>query len=256
MPAIEIHHLEKKFRQRGGGVVHAVHDVSFSVERGELFALLGVNGAGKTTTIRMLTGLCRPDGGNVRIMGYDLVRDPVQIKRLSGSSPQETAVAPLLTVRENLELTAGLYGYGKREAEERARRMMGRLRLVDVAERRAGKLSGGYAHRLSIGMGLISEPKILYLDEPTMGLDVLARRELWDIIRSLKGEVTVILTTHYMEEAEVLADRVGIMISGQLRGLGTVEELCTRTGTTRLEDAFVAIASGKSAEGDGKENTK
>ena len=256
MHAIEIERLTKTFRQRGGGRVRAVRGISFCVEQGELFALLGVNGAGKTTTIRMLTGLIRPDGGMARVLGYDLVKDPVQIKRISGSSPQETAVAPLLTVRENLELTAGLYGYGKKEAADRASRMMGRLRLTDVADRRAGKLSGGYAHRLSIGMGLISEPKILYLDEPTMGLDVLSRRELWDIIRELKGEVTIILTTHHMEEAEVLADRVGVMVSGRLREIGSVGELCARTETHTLEDAFVAIATGKPTAGEGRKEKR
>lgn len=241
MNAIEIKDLRKTY-----GAVTAVDCLTLSVGEGELFALLGVNGAGKTTTIRMLTGLAAPTGGDALLCGSSIVREPEAVKALSACSPQETAVAPNLTVRENLELMAGIYGVAqpKRAAET----MIAEMNLGEVAARRARTLSGGWQRRLSIAMALITGPRVLFLDEPTLGLDVLARRELWQHIRALKGKMTIVLTTHYMEEAESLSDRVGVMAHGKLIAVGTAAELMERTGKTTFEDAFVAIAGGEGVQ--------
>lgn len=241
MNAIEIKDLRKTY-----GAVTAVDGLTLSVGEGELFALLGVNGAGKTTTIRMLTGLAAPTGGDALLCGSSIVREPEAVKALSACSPQETAVAPNLTVRENLELMAGIYGvaHAKRAAEG----MIAEMNLGEVAARRARTLSGGWQRRLSIAMALITGPRVLFLDEPTLGLDVLARRELWRHIRALKGKMTIVLTTHYMEEAESLSDRIGVMAHGRLIAVGTAAELMERTGKTTFEDAFVAIAGGEGVQ--------
>ncbi len=241
MNAIEIKDLRKTY-----GAVTAVDCLTLSVGEGELFALLGVNGAGKTTTIRMLTGLAAPTGGDALLCGSSIVREPEAVKALSACSPQETAVAPNLTVRENLELMAGIYGVAqpKRAAET----MIAEMNLGEVAARRARTLSGGWQRRLSIAMALITGPRVLFLDEPTLGLDVLARRELWQHIRALKGKMTIVLTTHYMEEAESLSDRIGVMAHGKLIAVGTAAELMERTGKTTFEDAFVAIAGGEGVQ--------
>lgn len=241
MNAIEIKDLRKTY-----GAVTAVDGLTLSVGEGELFALLGVNGAGKTTTIRMLTGLAAPTGGDALLCGSSIVREPEAVKALSACSPQETAVAPNLTVRENLELMAGIYGVAqpKRAAET----MIAEMNLGEVAARRARTLSGGWQRRLSIAMALITGPRVLFLDEPTLGLDVLARRELWQHIRALKGKMTIVLTTHYMEEAESLSDRIGVMAHGKLIAVGTAAELMERTGKTTFEDAFVAIAGGEGVQ--------
>lgn len=241
MNAIEIKDLRKTY-----GAVTAVDCLTLSVGEGELFALLGVNGAGKTTTIRMLTGLAAPTGGDALLCGSSIVREPEAVKALSACSPQETAVAPNLTVRENLELMAGIYGVAqpKRAAET----MIAEMNLGKVAARRARTLSGGWQRRLSIAMALITGPRVLFLDEPTLGLDVLARRELWQHIRALKGKMTIVLTTHYMEEAESLSDRIGVMAHGKLIAVGTAAELMERTGKTTFEDAFVAIAGGEGVQ--------
>lgn len=241
MNAIEIKDLRKTY-----GTVTAVDGLTLSVGEGELFALLGVNGAGKTTTIRMLTGLAAPTGGDALLCGSSIVREPEAVKALSACSPQETAVAPNLTVRENLELMAGIYGVAqpKRAAET----MIAEMNLGDVAARRARTLSGGWQRRLSVAMALITGPRVLFLDEPTLGLDVLARRELWQHIRALKGKMTIVLTTHYMEEAESLSDRIGVMAHGKLIAVGTAAELMERTGKTTFEDAFVAIAGGEGVQ--------
>lgn len=241
MNAIEIKDLRKTY-----GAVTAVDCLTLSVGEGELFALLGVNGAGKTTTIRMLTGLAAPTGGDALLCGSSIVREPEAVKALSACSPQETAVAPNLTVRENLELMAGIYGVAqpKRAAEE----MLAEMNLGEVAARRARTLSGGWQRRLSIAMALITGPRVLFLDEPTLGLDVLARRELWQHIRALKGKMTIVLTTHYLEEAESLSDRIGVMAHGKLIAVGTAAELMERTGKTTFEDAFVAIAGGEGVQ--------
>ncbi len=237
MTAIDIRNLTKRF-----GAKAAVDGLSLRIEEGELYALLGVNGAGKTTTIRMLTGLLPPDGGDALLLGKSIVREAAQAKQFLAVSPQESAVAPKLTVRENLELMAGIYGMDRETARQKAAAIMPAFGLDEFAKQRARSLSGGWQRRLSIAMALITEPKILFLDEPTLGLDVLARRELWAVVKGLKGRVTVVLTTHYMEEAEALADRIGVMSKGRLKAQGTAAELMAQTGAGSFEDAFVRLA--------------
>ncbi len=237
MKAIETIALKKSF-----GSKEAVRGIDLSVERGELFALLGVNGAGKTTTIRMLCCLSRPTQGDALVLGHSVLHEPQEVKKRINLSPQETAVAPNLTVRENLELIARIYGAGKSRAVEKAGEIIAALSLEEVEHSRAKTLSGGWQRRLSIAMALITGPEVLFLDEPTLGLDVLARRELWAALKKIKGRITMVLTTHYMEEAEALSDRIAVMIKGELCALGTAGELEAQTGTDHLEDAFVAIA--------------
>ena len=237
--AIETIKLRKEF-----GSKTAVNDLSLDVRQGELFAILGVNGAGKTTTIRMLTGLCAPTSGDARVMGHSILTDLDDVKRIGNLSPQETSVAPNLTVRENLEFIAGIYGATREERRRKADEVIEQFGFEEISGSRAKTLSGGWQRKLSIAMALITEPRILYLDEPTLGLDVLARRELWKLIRSLKGKVTVILTTHYMEEAEELSDRIAIMVKGSLVASGTLQQLRERTGKETLEDIFVYIVEG------------
>ncbi len=239
MEAIEIHGLTKKY-----GSITAVKDLSLTVKRGELFSLLGVNGAGKSTTIRMLSCLSSPTGGDAFLEGHSILKDPQRVKNIIGVSPQETAVAPNLSVKENLELMCGVHGFSREKKDRKVEELSDSLGLREVLGRKAGKLSGGWQRRLSIAMALIGEPKVLFLDEPTLGLDVLARSDLWDTIRDLKGKITVILTTHYMEEAEALSDRIGIMKDGRLLALGTAEELKAASGREKFEDAFVAIVKG------------
>lgn len=219
----------------------AVNKLNLEIHQGELFSLLGVNGAGKTTTIKMLTCITKPTDGDAFIGGYSVTKHPEQVKRLIGVSPQETAVAPNLSVKENLELMCGIHGFTKEKSKAKINELNEQFALESVLKRRVGKLSGGWQRRVSIAMSLISEPKILFFDEPTLGLDVIARYELWDMIRSLKGKVTVILTTHYMEEAEFLSDRIGIMKDGNLLAVGTAEELKMMTGANDFESAFVSI---------------
>ncbi len=219
----------------------AVDNLNLEIQQGELFSLLGVNGAGKTTTIKMLTGLTKPSGGEAIVGGYSISKQLGEIKQLIGVSPQETAVAPNLSVIENLELICGIRGFSKEKTKAKVSELSKEFVLDSVLQRKAGKLSGGWQRRLSIAMALISEPKILFLDEPTLGLDVIARRDLWETVRSLKGKVTIILTTHYMEEAEALSDRIGIMKSGRLLAVGTVEELRAKAGTNDFETAFISI---------------
>ncbi|MBQ9195725.1 MAG: ABC transporter ATP-binding protein [Clostridia bacterium] len=237
MNAIETKGLTRRF-----GNAAAVDGLNLTVRQGELFALLGVNGAGKTTTIRMLSGLLTPTAGDALVMGKSIVSETAAVKAVIGVSPQETAVGMHLTVRENLMLMAGLHGFDKAESRERTDAMLRRLHLDEAADKRAKTLSGGWMRRLSIAMALITDPAVLYLDEPTLGLDVLIRRELWQVIRELKGKSTVILTTHYLEEAEALSDRIGIMARGRLTALGTAEELKARAGASSFEDAFIALA--------------
>lgn len=236
MNAIETMELVKQYKN-----VIAVDRLHLEIEQGELFSLLGVNGAGKTTTIKMLSCLIKPTSGDASVGGYSITKEPEQVKRLIGVSPQETAVAPNLSVRENLELICGIYGFSKEKTEKKMRELSGQFELDTILQKKAGKLSGGWQRRVSIAMALISEPKILFLDEPTLGLDVIARHDLWEAIRSLKGKVTIILTTHYMEEAEALSDRIGIMKNGSLLAVGTVEELNRKAGTKDFETAFVSI---------------
>lgn len=219
----------------------AVDKLGLEIQQGELFSLLGVNGAGKTTVIKMLSCLTKPTSGDAIVGGYSITNEPVQVKRLIGVSPQETAVAPNLSVKENLELICGIHGFSKEKTKAKIQELSEQFSLDSVLQRKAGKLSGGWQRRVSIAMALISEPQILFLDEPTLGLDVLARHDLWESICALKGKITIILTTHYMEEAEALSDRIGIMKSGRLLAVGTVEELNAAAETNDFETAFVSI---------------
>lgn len=236
MYAIKTEGLTKKFKD-----LTAVDRLDLAIGQGELFALLGVNGAGKTTTIKMLTCLTKPDGGSAWVGGCSVAEHPGAVKRVIGVSPQETAVAPNLSVQENLALMCGVHGFDRKKRQAKIGALSEQFDLTGILGKRAGKLSGGWQRRLSIAMALIGEPEILFLDEPTLGLDVLARSDLWDAIRSLKGKVTMILTTHYMEEAEALADRIGIMKDGRLLCLGTAEEIKKKTGKQRMEEAFIAV---------------
>ena len=239
MTAIKTEGLTKQYKD-----VKAVDRLNLSIEQGELFSLLGVNGAGKTTTIKMLSCLSRPTSGDATVLGESITKNPEAVKASIGVSPQETAVAAGLTVRENLELICGIYGFDKQKTAEKVSSLSSMLSLESVLNKKASKLSGGYARRLSIAMALISEPKVLFLDEPTLGLDVIARSELWDIIRSLKGKVTIILTTHYMEEAEALSDRIAIMKDGALLTCDTPNAIKAQTGTDSIEKAFIQIVRG------------
>ena len=236
MSAIQTIELGKRYQN-----VTAVDKLNLEIRRGELFSLLGVNGAGKTTTIRMLSCLTKPTDGDAFVGGFCITREAKRVKRLIGVSPQESAVAPNLTVKENLELICGIHGVSKEKTKAKIAELSERFCLDTVLQRRASRLSGGYGRRVSIAMALIGEPQILFLDEPTLGLDVIARRELWQTIRSLKGKMTIVLTTHYMEEAEALSDRIGIMKDGKLLAVGTAEELKRRAGEGDLEAAFVSI---------------
>lgn len=236
MLAIQTTQLVKKYQS-----LTAVNGLDLEIQQGELFSLLGVNGAGKTTTIKMLTCLTKPSGGDALVGGCSITKQPEQVKRLIGVSPQETAVAPNLSVEENLALICGIHGFSKEKTRQKIGELSGQLGLEEVLRRKAGKLSGGWQRRVSIAMALISDPRILFLDEPTLGLDVLARHELWKVIRSLKGKVTMILTTHYLEEAEALSDRIVIMKSGRLLAVGTAEALKQKAGVDDFEAAFVAI---------------
>lgn len=220
----------------------AVDNISFSVDKGSIFSLLGVNGAGKTTTIKMLCGLTRPTGGEAYVLSHNIHTELDEVKKLVNISPQDTSVASRLTVRENLEFIAGIYGADRKKQREKADEMIQYFHLQEVADRRAKVLSGGWQRKLSIAMALITEPQIIFLDEPTLGLDVLARRELWEVIRRMKEKITIILTTHYMEEAESLSDKVAVMVDGQIKAMGSVEELKEQAGADNLEEAFVRIA--------------
>lgn len=236
---IETRGLCKAYRD-----VTAVDHLDLSVRQGELFSLLGVNGAGKTTTIKMLTCLTRPTSGDAEIGGHSIVREPEKVKPLIDVSMQETAVARHLTVAENIAFYAALDGQTKEEIEATCGRLYEAFELNKVKDKRADKLSGGWQRKLSIALALVSRPQVLFLDEPTLGLDVLARRELWQTIRALSGRMTIVLTTHYMEEAEALSDRIGIMKDGKLLFVGTKEELFAATGKENVEEAFIAVVSG------------
>ena len=237
MLAIKTENLTKKYKDKT-----AVNSINLSVNKGEMYALLGVNGAGKSTTIKMLSSLIKPTDGDAFLNGNSVITDSEKVKKIINVSPQETAVAPNLTVRENLVLMAQIYGCDKVSADKKAEKMIEDFDLGEVVKTKAKTLSGGWQRRLSIAMALISEPEILFLDEPTLGLDVIARRELWQKISSLKGKITIILTTHYLEEAESLCDRIGIMVKGKLVAEGTAEELIQSVKAASFEDAFVKIA--------------
>ena len=237
MDSIVTKKLIKKFKEKT-----AVNGIDLNIKQGELFALLGTNGAGKTTTIKMLSGLILPTSGEILIEGMDMKKDMFKIKEILNVSPQETAIAPNLTVKENLEFMAGVYQI--KDKETKINELIKQFKLEDVLNKRAKTLSGGWQRKVSIAISLINNPKILFLDEPTLGLDVIARKELWEVINSLKGKITIILTTHYMEEAESLSDRIGIMVNGNIVDIGTAQELINKTKSKNFEDAFVSIATG------------
>lgn len=237
MYAIETKKLTKKYNDKT-----AVNSLNLTVNKGELYALLGVNGAGKSTTIKMLSCLVPPTSGDALLLGNSIISDSAKVKQLINVSPQETAVAEKLSVRENLELIARIYGADRKSAKRKADEMIEKFDMQDIENSRAKTLSGGWQRRLSIAMALISEPEILFLDEPTLGLDVLARRELWSVIEKLKGRITIILTTHYLEEAESLSDRIGIMAKGELKAEDTAENLKRLADTDNFEEAFIRIA--------------
>lgn len=243
MDAIKIESLTKKFKD-----VTAVDNLCLTVKSGELFSLLGVNGAGKTTTIKMLSCLTKPTSGDALLNGKSILTDTAAVKSLIAVSPQETAVAPGLSVRENLELMCGVHGFSKEKRNAKIAELTELLGLKEISKKKAGKLSGGWQRRLSIAMALISEPQILFLDEPTLGLDVLARSDLWDVIRALKGKITIILTTHYMEEAEALSDRIAIMKDGRLLLCATTDEIKAKTGTDNFEEAFIRVVKGETVK--------
>lgn len=236
--AIEITELTKQYASK-----RAVDSVSLAIQKGELFALLGVNGAGKTTLIKMLSCLTKPTSGEAWLFGKSIITKSQQVKQLIAVSPQETAIAPNLTVRENLELMAGVHGFNKEKTKQKTDELIHKFSLQPFEKQRSKTLSGGWKRRLSIAMALISEPKILFLDEPTLGLDVLARRELWTVIEKLKETTTIILTTHYLEEAEALSDRICIMKDGQIKAVGSTSELIEVAGVTGFEDAFIKFVS-------------
>ena len=235
MEIIQVNKISKNYK-----TVKALDEVSLSINEGELFGLLGVNGAGKTTLIRILSGLAKESGGDAIVGGYSL-KQIDEIKKIIDVSPQETSVAMNLTVKENLEFFASLYDIDDKEYFDS---IVSSFSLGDVLNKRAKTLSGGWQRRLSIAVALISKPKIIFLDEPTLGLDVLARRELWKIINSLKGKMTIVLTSHYLEEIEALCDRVSIMSKGNLLVEGTIDEIKTKANESSFEEAFVKIVGG------------
>lgn len=237
MYSIETKNLTKKFKDK-----IAVNEVNLKINQGELFALLGTNGAGKTTTIKMLSGLILPTSGSIIIEKMDMKKDTLKIREILNVSPQETAIAPNLTIKENLYFMAGVYQI--KDKETKIQELIKQFKLNEVLNKKAKTLSGGWQRKVSIALSLINDPKILFLDEPTLGLDVIARKELWKVIEGLKGKITIILTTHYMEEAENLSDRIGIMSNGKLVDIGTSKELIEKTKTKNFEDAFVSIATG------------
>ncbi|MBQ9782811.1 MAG: ABC transporter ATP-binding protein [Clostridia bacterium] len=232
MEVIKIENLSKNYKN-----VKALNNVSFNIEKGELFGLLGVNGAGKSTLIKILCGLTKKTSGTVLINDLSIDTSVQQIKEIINVSPQETSVANNLTVQENLKFFANIYGSDDLKIAE----VIEFFSLEEVLDKRAKTLSGGYKRRLSIAIALLSNPKILFLDEPTLGLDVISRRELWKIISKLKNKMTIILTSHYLEEIDALCDRVAILQKGNLLTLGTIESIKQLTKTKTLEDAFIKV---------------
>ena len=237
MLAIKTDKLTKKYKDKT-----VVKALDLEVKKGEMYALLGVNGAGKSTTIKMLSCLIKPTSGDAEILGKSITKDSTDVKQIISVSPQETSVAPNLTVKENLEFIAGVFGFNKTEVKAKTAQIMADFDMEEIKNSKARTLSGGWQRRLSIAMALISEPQVIFLDEPTLGLDVLARRELWKQIEKLKGKITIILTTHYLEEAEALSDRIGVMAQGVLKAQGTADELKALAKTDDFEEAFVRIA--------------
>lgn len=234
---IETQALTKKFREKT-----AVDSLSIHIADREIYAFLGLNGAGKTTTIKMLCGLLPPTSGDATVGGFRLSEELNRIKAISAVSPQESAISEKLTVRENILLMAQIYGIDRQKSLALSDSLMEEFHLTENADKRAGTLSGGFQRRLSIVMALVSEPQILYLDEPTLGLDVLARRDLWKLIRKLREKMTVVLTTHYLEEVEALADTIGIIKNGHLLFEGNLSALYEASGKDNIEDAFISLS--------------
>lgn len=239
MYSLELNGIKKTYRTRRRETV-AVDGVTLSVAERGIFGLLDMNGAGKSTLIGICTGLVKPDCGSVRVLGGDPT--DAAVRRSVNISPQETAVAPMLTVRENLEFAARAYGMPRGDARAAAVDMTERLGLADRAADRAGKLSGGMMRRLSVGMAAVTAPKLVFLDEPTLGLDVVSRRELWRYIRATAQNAAVVLTTHYLEEAEALCDRIAVMARGRIAAVGTAAELIEASGERGFENAFLKLA--------------
>ena len=233
---INIINLTKKYDD-----VTAVNNVNLTINDGELFSLLGVNGAGKTTLIKMLSTLTKPTSGEAFINELSINNQQDKVKEIIDISMQETAIARKLTVKENIEFYGALNGLNKNQIKERSKYLYEVFDLDKVKNKLAYKLSGGWQRKLSIALAILSEPKILFLDEPTLGLDVIAKRELWKAINNLKGKMTIILTTHYMEEAQQLADRLAIMKDGKLLFVGNKEELYKQTGKENVEEAFIDV---------------
>lgn len=239
MNMIESVNLTKKYRD-----TVAVDSINFSVKKGEFVCLLGMNGAGKTTTLKMLSCLTKATSGEAYIAGYSIISQSAKVKSVIGVSPQETAVALNLSVKENLDLICGIHGFTKEKRNKKITELCDKFELHSVLNKKSCKLSGGWQRRLSIAMALINEPEILFLDEPTLGLDVIARNELWDTILELKGKTTVLLTTHYMEEAQRLSDKILIMKNGKIAAQGTAESIKESVSADKFEDAFIAIVKG------------
>ena len=237
MEAIQTIQLTKHYGQQV-----ALDHLDLEIHPGEIFGLLGINGAGKTTLLKLLSCLTQPSEGQALVGGYRITDQSRQIKGLIGVSPQETAIAPNLTVEENLAFLCGIYGFSKEQQQARIQHLTQQFDLQSILKKKAGKLSGGWQRRLSIAMALVSQPAILFLDEPTLGLDVIARQKLWDTIRSLQGQATIILTTHYLEEAQALSHRIGILKQGKLLALGTPQQIIDQTGAANFQDAFIALA--------------
>ena len=237
MSIIKIENLCKNFNTK-----QALKNVSFDIKEGELFGLLGVNGAGKTTLIKILCCLTKKTSGTAVVNAFNIDTEALKVKEIIDISPQETSVANNLTVKENLEFFANIYGNKNTSI---INEVIETFKLQEVLNQQAKTLSGGYKRKLSIAIALISKPKILFLDEPTLGLDVFARRELWKIINTLKNKITIVLTSHYLEEIEFLCDRVAILSKGSLLKIGTIDEIKHETGKQTFEDAFISLVEGE-----------
>jgi len=238
--AIQIFALTKRF----DGLM-AVDSISLEIRRGELFSLLGPNGAGKTTTINILCCLLKPTSGTASIMGYDIMKEPFRVKELIGVAPQETTISEHLNSWENLSLIGRVHRIDSKELRKRSEELLETVGLLERAKDRVGKFSGGMKRRLNLIMALVPDPEILFLDEPTLGLDPQSRRAIWDYIAELKGKKTILLTTHYLEEADVLSDRVGIIDEGKIVALGTPDELKKNISET---NTMIISAENLSAE--------
>jgi len=242
--AIAIEGLTKDF-----GDIRAVDGLTLDIPEGEIFGLLGPNGSGKTTTISCLTGLIEPTGGASKIGGFDAWNERSEARKVLGLCPQETALYPYLTAEENIALFAELYSVPKAERSRRVDYILEKVGLSENADRRVAKFSGGMKRRVSIAMALVHDPKIVFLDEPTVGMDPQSRRAVWDFVVELKdGRKTVLLTTHYMEEAEELCDRVGVIDHGKLIELGSPADLKTKYHARDLEDVFIRLTGRKIRE--------